>query len=152
MSESRQEDWKRTIEGVYLMMKLGYSARRAAKMAGLPYRKFLKLASEALEKRPNGRYRAKRVDRLLRVVGHLTSKGLEDIAARDSREASKEGKFWAALNRFVTTGDARGIRQFRGKHVIDSNGVAHPFLTNLITLDQLANAGELSFESFYRKG
>jgi len=151
MSKSAQEDWSRTLDGVTLM-RLELSARRAAKMVGLPYRKFLKLAHKALAKGSNGRYRAKRVDRLLRVLIRLTRRGTEEIAVRDSREATKLAKYWEAVHRFVANGDARRVRQFRGKYIIDANGVRHPLLTNLVEVDRLANAGVLSFESLYARG
>lgn len=150
MPKSARDDWDRTIEGVYTM-KLGYSARRAAQIVGLPHPKFLRLARKALAKRPNGRYRAKRVDRLLRVLSFPTRKGIQEIAVRDSREATKLAKYWDAIHRF-TDGDARRLKQFRGEHIIDANGVGHPLLTNLVELDRLANAGVLSFESLYRRG
>jgi len=151
MPPSLQQDWDRTIEGVF-QMRRGLSAPQAAKAAGLKYRKFMRLAKSALKKEPNGRYKAKRVDRLLRVISYPTPKGVQEIAVRDSREATKLANFWRAVHRFVNPpGDARGLREFRGKHVVDANGVAHPLLTDLLTLDRLAHAGDLSFESLYRK-
>jgi len=150
MPKSAQDDWSRTLEGVALM-KSGHSARRAAQIVGLPYRKFLRLARMTLAKRPNGRYRAKRVDRLLRVLGLLTRGGIREIAVRDSLEATKLAKYWDAVHRFVANGDATRLRQFRGKHIIDTNGVRHPLLTDLAEIDRLANAGVLSFESLYRR-
>jgi len=149
MPKSAQDDWDRTIEGVYTM-RLGHSARRAAQIVGLPHHKFLRLARKALTKKSNGRYRAKRVDRLLRVLSFPTRKGTQEIAVRDSREASKLAKYWEAVHRF-TDGDARRLREFRGEHIIDANGVRQRLLTNLVELDRLANAGGLSFESLYRR-
>lgn len=150
MPKSGQQDWDRTIEGVF-QMRRGLSAPKAAKAAGLKYRKFTRLARGALKKAPNGRLEPKRVDRLLRVVSYPTPKGVREMAVRDSREATKLARFWRAVHRFVSRGDARGLREFRGRHIVDANGVGHLLVTDLLTLDRLANAGVLSFESLYRK-
>ena len=54
----------------------------------------------------------------------------------------------AAVHTYLTTGDRRALRQFRGKH-IRTGKVAYPFITDGKTLERLAFAGEVSFEDLY---
>ena len=67
---------------------------------------------------------------------------------RDSRTAARIAAHAAAVDRFLTTGDASALRQFRRKS-FRAGKVAFPFLTNLRTLERLGNAGEVSFEDLY---
>jgi hypothetical protein len=125
------------------------SLQRASKEVGLDPDVVLQLGRAALRKGRNGRYVARRTDRLLRIVSDLTPKGRREVATRDSRQASLLGKFWAAVQRYLQTGDDSALREFQGKKFTDASGKRHTFLTNLDQLDALGSAGVLSFESLY---
>jgi len=70
---------------------------------------------------------------------------------RDSRQASRLGKYWTAVERYRDTGDASALREFRGKYIVDTNGKRERLLTDLRALDRLGSAGVLSFETLYAK-
>jgi len=127
----------------------GVSLRQASRAFGLDSRVVIGLAGSALRKRANGRYAAKASDRLLRVLVLPTSEGLQEVATRDSREASKAGEYWNAAHLYLATGDASAIRQFDGKKITDVNGSKIRLLTDLKELDRQGSAGNLSFESIY---
>jgi hypothetical protein len=123
----------------------------AAREFGRSPRTVLRLAGPALIKGSNGRWAAKKHDRLLRVLPLLNHQGLFEVAVRDSRQASVIGKYWNAVDSYHDTGDASGLREFRGKDVIDADGKRVPLLTDLRELDRLGSAGVLSFESLYAR-
>src|SRR6202022_2832658 len=58
-------------------------------------------------------------------------KGLLEIGLPDSRESTLLGKYWTGVDRYRDTGDASALRQFRGKHLIDTEGKRVPLLTDL---------------------
>jgi hypothetical protein len=87
----------------------------------------------------------------LRVLVIPTPKGLREIGTRDSRQASKAGKYSAAVQRYLQTGDDSALAQFRGKHIVDATGKRVQLLTDLDELDRLGSAGVLSFESLYAR-
>lgn len=142
MSKAAQEDWGSVLEGVLQVRGSRLTVPQAARFVGLPYRKFLKLAGAALEKGANGRYRAKRIDRLLRVMNIPQDNGIHEIAAQDSREASKLGEYWETVHHFIATGDGRRLSIFRDKFITDVYGVRHPLLTDTDELSGLANVLE----------
>jgi hypothetical protein len=150
MSEQDQDIWA-NIGQVVTEVREGASRRRAAQKFGLNPRTVQKFAQSALRKLGNGRWVAKPHDRLLRVLVIPNRKGLREIGVRDSRQASKIGKYWTAVERYRDTGDGSALREFRGKHVIDAAGNRVRLLTHRRTLDLLGSAGLLSFETLYAR-
>jgi hypothetical protein len=132
-------------------MRGGVSLLKASKEFGIGPTIVIKLGRPALRKR-NGRFVATNTDCLLRVVTILGIKGRHEIATRDSRQASLIGSHWAAVQRYLQTGDDTALLKFKNKRVIDADGRRHRFLTNLEELDRLASAGVLSFETIYSGG
>jgi hypothetical protein len=82
----------------------------------------------------------------------LGSKGKKRIATRDSRQASLVGGHWAAVQKYLQTGDDEALLKFRGKSIVDASGKRHRLLTDLEELNRRASAGVLSFESMYAGG
>jgi len=148
MSKEDQDRWNNVGQAVTEMRK-DSGLRQASRKFGVDPRKVVQLGGPALRKLRNGRWVAKKHDRLLRVLVIPTRKGLSEIAVRDSRQASLLGKFWTAVDRYRDTGDTSVRREFRGKYIIDANGKRIRLLTDLRALDSLGSAGVLSFESFY---
>jgi hypothetical protein len=147
--ERFQEKWRRTTHVISKMRSEGASLSRASRQFGVNPSTVVRLAGSALRKRTNGRYATKASDRLLRVLAIPNSKGSEEIAVRDSRQATQLAEYWIALTRYLQTGDASAIEQFQGKSITDASGREIPLLTDLNELDRLGNAGEFSFESLY---
>jgi hypothetical protein len=125
------------------------SLRQASAEFGLAPQTVLRLGGSALRKRVNGQYSAKSRDRLLRVLVIPTSKGLQEVAVRDSRYASDLGKYWDAVQHYLETGESSRLDEFVQKQINDANGIQIPLITDVAELDRLGSAGVLSFESLY---
>jgi hypothetical protein len=150
MPESLRDFWN-DLGQIATEVRSGGSLYKVARKYHRDPRKVLRTAPAAFRKLKNGRYAAKPIDRIPRVLVMPGRKGLVEIGVRDSRQASLLGKYWTAVERYRDTGDASGLREFRGKHIIDASGRRHRLLTNLRALDRLGSAGVLSFETLYAK-
>lgn len=139
----------KVLKALSLMRNDGLSVGRAAREAGTTPNAVRRYAGNALEKDARGRYSAKPYDRLARQMEFYTDRGRITLEVRDSRSASRIGKYMNAVNRYLTTGDDRPLRAFRGQSVrVDK--LAYPLITDTNVLDTLAGAGELRFDSLYR--
>jgi hypothetical protein len=150
LSNRDQELWA-DIGQIVTDVREGKSLTAASRGLQRNSRAVQRLAAKALRKLKNGRWAAKKTDRLLRVLQKITPKGRQQVGIRDSRQASILGKYWNAVERYRDTGDASGLWEFKGKHVIDADGSRVPLLTDLRELDRQGAAGNLSFESFYAR-
>jgi len=125
---------------------------KASREFGLDPKTVITFGRSALRKQKNGRYVAKKLDQLLRVVNVLTTEGRKQIATRDSRQASLVGGHWAAVQKFLQTGDDSALLKFAKKRIVDARRKRYPLLTDLKELERLASAGVLRFESMYAGG
>ena len=150
LSPKNQETWD-SLAHVISRMRDRVSLRKASKEFGVAPNVVVRLGRSALRKR-NGRYVVTKTDRLLRVLTILGKKGKKDFAIRDSRQASLVGGHWAAVQRYLQTGDDSALLRFKGKKVTDASGKRHLLLTDLQELNRQASAGVLSFESMYAGG
>jgi hypothetical protein len=150
LSPKNQETWD-SIGHVISKIRDGLTLPKAAKEFGLDRNTVIRLGRSALRKQKNGRFVAKKTDQLLRVVNVLST-GRKEVATRDSRQASVVGGHWAAVQRYLQTGDDSALLRFKGKRVTDASGKRHLLLTDLAELNRLASAGVLSFESMYAGG
>ena len=75
--------------------------------------------------------------------------GMRNIAVRSSRDASLVGEYWNAVHRYVARGDSTALEDFGNVLITTVNGEKVTLLTDVNTLDRLAAAGVLSFESIY---
>jgi hypothetical protein len=145
-----QEQWSRLLEGVSKMRE-GLSLRAAAQEVGLSPDVLRRLAGPAIRKGANRRYAVTSHDRLLRVLVIPTADGMQEIAVRDSRVASRVAEYWNAVHRYLGRGDVAALAAFEGITITDGRGLVVLLLTDRATLDRLANAGVLSFESIYAR-
>ena len=150
LSGKDQETWD-SVAHVISRIRDGMSLKGAAKEFGIAPRVVVERGRPALRKR-NGRYVVRETDRLLRVITILGTKGKKQIATRDSRQASIAGRHWAAVQKYLQTGDGEDLLKFKPRSVVDANGKRHRLLTNLEEIDRQASAGVLSFESMYAGG
>jgi hypothetical protein len=151
MPKQEQQIYMSTLNLVSFVRK-GVSRTRAMRELGLTRWQVDRFARSALRKLKNGRWAAKSYDHLLRVVVVISNEGLIEVGTRDSRQASKAGKHSAAVHKYLQTGDASALAQFKGKYLIDAAGERIELLTNLEELEHLGSAGVLSFESLYAMG
>lgn len=124
------------------------SLQQAAKSNNTTVNAIKRHAGSALTKTSGGRFRAKKTDRLVRSVRFPTESGSIGLDVKDSRSASRISAYWNAVKKYVETGDASGLRKFRGK-VVRVNKRGYPFITDTKVLDRLADAGELVFDDLY---
>ncbi len=136
------------LDAIRLMRRDGtLTIEQAARQAGTTVDTMLRYAGAALDKR-GGRYYAKPYDRFARAMEFLSPQGRIWLEVRDSRSRERIGAYWNAVRRYVETGDDRPLRQFRGRSVRIDKG-SYPYVTDTGTLDRLASAGELGFDSIY---
>jgi len=104
-------------------------------------------------KRKNGRQHVpKPADMRLRRLLIPAVGGVREVMIRGSKEASRLGKYWAAVQKYLQTGDDSVLIKFRDKSFADATGKRYSFPTDLKQLDRQASAGVLSFESMYAGG
>jgi hypothetical protein len=145
---SDKEGYRKSLT-VLSQMRQGqslYEAARAERIAPDTVRRYV---GAALVREPGGRYRAKSTDRFARRMKFLVSGKVIVVEPANSREASKLARYWAAVNYYVTTGDAKPLWSFRRQRLRVVGKIQLPFLTSLEDIYQLARAGELSFEDLY---
>ena len=152
LPEKEQATWDAVAHVISLMRADRISLPRAAKEFGVDPEEVKKRGRGALRKRKNGRYLATKTDRLLRVVSILKKNGKQEIATRDSRQASLIGSYWAAVQQYLNTSDDSALLRFKTTRVIDASGKRHLLLTNLAELARLGSFGVLRFESMYAGG
>lgn len=151
MSERAQDTWTRATHVVAKMRSEKASLPEAAREYGINPRIVARLVRSALKKSANGRYAARAKDSLLRVLVIPTTDGLREIGLRDSREASQLGEYWAAVQKYLETGNESAIRKIRRKTINDASGQRFRILKDVSELERLGSAGVLSFESLYAK-
>lgn len=151
MFERAQDRWNRITQAVSKMRADEISLQKASREFRVDPRMVARLASDALQKNRRGWYEAKPNDNLLRVVVVPTADGLREIGIRDSRETSLVGRYWAAVQKHLETGDSSALRKIRRKTIQDENGKRIPLIKDTAELERLGSAGVLSFESLYAR-
>jgi len=136
---------------VTAMRTAGVSLTVASREEGISPATVLRHAKSAVRKTSQGRYKARKSDRLQRVLVIPTPGGLAEIATLDSRSATVLGEYWNAVNAYLETGDDTKLVRFRGVSVIDARGNAVALLSDTAELERLGSAGILSFQSMYAR-
>lgn len=138
----------RALEALSLMRGKGKSLTRAAEEAQTTPRTVKRYIASALRQRENGRYLAKRSDRLYRELRFLTPEGQITLGVRGSSKASTIARYWVAVDRYLKTGETDALKPFRGRSLTVGK-LKYPFLTDPRALERLGNAGEVEFEDLY---
>jgi hypothetical protein len=146
-----QDEWVRMTHVVTRMRAGRVSLARASKEFGISSKKVSKLGSSAIRKGKNGKYVAKSRDTLLRILVVPASNGLIEIGVRDSRRATKVAKYWAAVQKYLETGNVIPLRAFEGAVIPIAGGGQFSLITDPVQLRVLGSAGVLSFETLYAK-
>ena len=150
LSTSAQDARDRALEAVSLMRREGLSLTKAARNAGTTLDTVRKYARSALRKNTAGAWKATRWDRLARRMRFPTAMGPIDLEIRDSRSASILGSYWAAVDRYLKTGDSEALMPFERKG-IRVGGRVWPLITEARVLRRLAGAGIVEFEDIYAR-
>jgi len=130
------------------MMKRGATLKGAARAN--------RISQERLRRYLRENTQASRIGRRWRIVDPrrfhfpIYSRGRIVELWLPEDEASKAGRFMAAVGRFLPTGDESELRPFVGQGVRDVKGTFHPFETNENTLYRIDTTGELSVPEIYK--
>jgi hypothetical protein len=143
--------WDKVIGVLKKMREEKISLQGASKEVGISPSTVRRWGGSALQKRPSGRWIPKRTDNLLRILRVAAPDGMRDIGVRGLRKATLLSNYWAAVHRYLETGDRSGLEEFRGKYLRAADGERVLLLTEPEDVDRLGNAGVLSFESIYAR-
>jgi hypothetical protein len=130
------------------MRRNDLSLTQAAKRAHANPRTVRKYLGAAVERRGR-RFLPAKTDQLPRELAYLGPKGPEWVTVRDSESATLLGEHASAVNRYLTRGDEDALKPFDGKSVKVGRRRL-PLLTDLATIDRLAEGGELHYELYRR--
>lgn len=92
-------------------------------------------------KKVKGKWTAKSQDRISRVMSIYENGKQSWIEIRDSRTASRIGKYNSAVNEFLRTGDVKVLKPFK-KPIKDAKGKVHSFETDPDKLYEIAESQE----------
>lgn len=151
LTAESQNRWIRVTQAISKMRAHRVSLREASREFGLDPRVVSRLGKSALRKRSNGQYVAKPADNFLRLLAIPTPNGVREVAIRGSKQATQLGKYWAAVQKYLQTGNASALARFHRTRIADASGKNIPLILDTTVLDQLGSAGVLSFESLYAK-
>ncbi len=84
------------------------------------------------------------------VVALLTPDGPTYLVVPDLDDRSAIAKHTNAVARYVETGISRDVKRFRGTYLLLVDGDRLEFVTDLATIDRLAEGGELHYELYRR--
>jgi hypothetical protein len=117
-SLTRREKQTRT-KGLHALedMRKGDSATAAARKAHTTVRSMNKHVGSELSRSESGRYAATKGDRLYTIMNVVTVDGTREVAVRGSHQRSKVARHFAAVRRFLRTGDDEPLRKFEGEKV-----------------------------------
>ena len=148
LRSSEREARSRSLDAVARMRSDGLSLSQAARAAGTTSNAVRRYAGSALTQTAGGRSTVKASDRLVRPMLVPTPDGPVTLDIRDSRSAALLARYWSVVGHYLSTGKTDGLRRLRGRSVT-VNRQKYPLITDLATLDQLGDAGELAFEDIY---
>ena len=141
----QREKRQKSLEVLKKMRTKGYSITKASREVGIKPKTVLKHTNAV--KKVGTWWKAKRYDKIERTM-RIASNGREYfVDTRDSRNASKLGKYQNALKIFYNTGDESVLIPFKNKRIRDSKGKWHTLETNPDKLWDIADVRE--DEEFY---
>jgi len=140
---------ERALEALSLMRRRKLSLTEAAREVEIGRKAVEKWVGKALTKR-RGRVVPRPFDRIPRTIRFLDEFGVIEVEVRDSRTATRVAQWWAAVDRYLKTGDESALKPFRRKS-FSSHGVVFVFITDLELLGRLALVGQVTFENLYAR-
>jgi hypothetical protein len=143
-SEPKAELWNKSLR-VLREVRRGMSLTAASKQYEIrPATVRRCLPSEFRKPRGSRNYVASITDQLVRVLKRIDERGMVPVKVRGSREATRLGKYLAAVYKAITNEDASALAEWHGKRI-----AGHTLITSLRKLMPLAESGSLSFEDIY---
>ena len=139
---------ERALDALALSRRESMSLTHASKLTHTTPRTVLRYAGPAF-RHEGRRYRPRNFDRIPRELHVLTPTGPEAVVVRDSRAASKLSAQANSVRAYLHWGDLDGLRDLRG-HAVTIGGRRYQLALDPLTLDRLAEGGELHFELYRR--
>jgi hypothetical protein len=133
----------RALEALNLMRHRNLSLTRAAAEVGTTVRTVRRHADAALERRGR-RLVAKSSDRLARPMSVFTPDGPQTVIVRSSAKASVVAGHWAAIQKYLASGDTTALAKFTKQTV---GGVR--LGTDPNAIEAWARIGELAIDDIY---
>lgn len=127
------------------------SLTRASKELGISPKTVIKHTNAV--KKSDGKWKAKRYDRIPRIMS-INENGKEAwIEIDDSRHASTIGKYHNVVKNFLETDDKTELKCFEGKRVKDSDGNWHTLETDAYNIHEIKERKEEEeFFEIYKEG
>ena len=116
------------------------SLTRASKDRGISIKSVLQHTG-AFKKFGN-RWLPKAYDRISRVMAINENGRIVSIEVRDSRTASKIGRYHNAVKKYLETGDDTELKKFEDTKIRDAQGNTHTLETDADTIDEIAEGIE----------
>lgn len=135
-----KETYNRALHVLARMRRTGASLTAAAREEHIDPRTVRKYLKTEIR----GRGKPTKTDHRQRDMLVPTTIGNAPVTIRDSREASKLGKYMAAVGKYLRTGDIDQLAEFEGESV-----GGHVLITDPELLSSLAQAGALSLDEIY---
>lgn len=127
--------------------KTGRSLDRLSKERGLTG-DLVRKATGAFRK-VNGRWKAKKVDHISRIMS-INEDGVEKyIEITNSRYATIIGRYYAAIKEYLNTGNSDALAEFKGKWVKDAQGNIHVLETDLDAIRAIEERRESEYPPVY---
>lgn len=129
------------------LMKKGLSQSAAAKSAGVSTQRLARYRKATTSSRKKGRKWVIADQRPSTM--YLASAGKIVIVAVPSKYKSAVGRYWNAVNEFLTDNDPKYLRPYAGHSIRDIDRKKYIFETGPNTLRMLDSIGELDFIQIY---
>jgi hypothetical protein len=143
--ERIQETYNRALHVLARMRRTDATLTAAAREEHIDPRTVRKyLASELRGIREEGRTLPTKSDRRRRDMLIPTMEGMSPEPVHGSEEASRLGRYMAALSKHLRTGDTDVLREFEGQSI-----AGHLLITDPEQLSALAQAGALQLDEIY---
>ena len=149
LSPREQLARERALEVLSHARRFGLSLSKLSRERGISVRSVLR-ATHGFKK-IKGRWKAKKVDRISRIMA-INENGKElFIEVTDSRYATLIGKYHSAVKEYLNTGNTDVLADFDGKGVKDSSGKWHTLETNPSAIREInARREEPEFYDIYQ--
>ena len=120
----RQKETRlRSLEALSLMRKHNKSLTTATKETGICPVTFKRHVGSAVNKATkHGNWKAKRADRISRVITIFSNGRRHNLETRNSKTASIIGRFNSAVGHYSQTGDPSNLHKMKGMVVRDASG------------------------------
>lgn len=139
------KSYSRALRVLARMRRNGETLSAASREEGTDPRTVKKYVGSDLRRlRKDGKTVPTKSDRRRRKMLIPTERGVVPASIHGSEQASKLGRYMAAVGEFLRVGNTDGLDEFEGQSI-----AGRPLITDPQTLVDLAEAGSLQLDSIY---